>query len=430
VNLELSHPIALTRDAVSRLRETAADYDAVDVSDYPWPTSLRVAGYITCAGAAIGIGLQAGANHPDKLAAVLAGSAAFTLAFHWITALPNVPRPRALLLAGAQLAIALGMFLVGCTGAELLLFVLAAECQLVLPLLAAFAATAGLWLLTVVVVALGHVSLQGESWGQFIATSPAGFAFVAAFTYNALGERRLRIQATQLLDELNQAHEQLQLYADQVEELTVARERNRIAGEIHDTLGHYLTVVNIQLETAQKLLDRSPQAARDAVITAKSQADEALSEVRRSVAALGPKALELGFPEALVRFVDSLRRSTNLKIHVDTHSGTRLRPEVEVVAYRVIQEALTNVRKHAGARNVWVRLEWDDDSFHCSIRDDGRGVDHLENQDSFGLQSMRERVGGAGGWLKTESSPGHGFLVEFHIPAPAIRPAAAHARAR
>jgi signal transduction histidine kinase len=383
--------------------------------------SLRVAGYITCAGAAIAIGLQAGANHPFELAAVLAGSFAFTLAFHAITVLPTMPRALILLLAAGQLGIALGLFFVGCSGAELLMFVLAAESQLLLPLPAALAATVGLWLLTVLAVALNPATLKGQSLGQFLATSPAGFAFVAAFTFNALSERRLRIQATQLLDELNQAHEQLQLYADQVEELAVARERNRIAGEIHDTLGHYLTVVNVQLESAQKLLNRNAQAAMEAITVAKGQADEALREVRRSVAALGPQALEVGFPEALGSFIDSLRQTTDLKIHVDIHSGSQLRPEIEVVTYRVIQEALTNVRKHARAENVWLRLEWDDDALEGSVHDDGRGIDDVESHDSFGLQSMRERVGGAGGRIRAESSPGNGFLIEFHIPAPAVR---------
>jgi signal transduction histidine kinase len=411
------------------MHESPAGSDAVTLSDYPWPMTLRVAGYITCAGAAVAIGLQAGANHPVELCAVLAGTAVFTAAFHAIATLRTAHRVL-ILLAAAQLGITLGLFFAGCSGAELLMFVLAAESQLLLRLPAALAATVGLWLLTVLLVALNPSALKGQSFGQFVATSPAGFAFVAAFTFNAMSERRLRIQATELLEELNQAHKQLQVYTDQVEELAVARERNRIAGEIHDTLGHYLTVVNVQLETAQKLLSRNPQTALEAVTTAKGQADEALREVRRSVAALGPQALELGFPEALGRFIDSLARSTSLKIHVDTHGGGVLRPEVEVVAFRVIQEALTNVRKHAQAHNVWIRLEWDDDALEGSVRDDGHGVDDLDNQGSYGLQNMRERVGGAGGQIRTRSSPGNGFLVEFYIPAPAMRSGAARVRTR
>jgi glucose-6-phosphate-specific signal transduction histidine kinase len=313
--------------------------------------------------------------------------------------------------------LACGIFLVaGCTGAELLLFVLAAECQMVFPLVTALTVTVGLWLLSVLIVALNGFHAPGETWGQFLATSPAGFAFVAAFTYNALGERRLRIHTTELLEELNQAHQQLQSYTDQVEELAVASRTQSYGRRDTRHPGHYLTVVNVQLETAMKLQERNPEAAAEAISVAKVQAAEALSEVRRSVAALRPAGLDAGFSEALALFIDSLRKSTDLKIHLETHSTERLPPEIEVVAYRVIQEALTNVRKHARARNVWIRLKADDQGFDGEIRDDGRGAKDFESQGSFGLQSMRERLGGAGGWLRTQSIPGEGFSVEFHIP--------------
>lgn len=398
---------------------TRAAAPGASFQESPWPLTLRLAGYVTCAGAAAGIGIEAGANHPVKLAAVLAGSAAFALAFHVLASHANMPPWAPHALVAGQLAVALAMlFAAGCMGAELLMFVLTAELQLVLALRLALAGTVTLWLLTILAAALVGVSGSGQSLGEVIATSPAGFAFVAAFTHNALGERRQRLRATKLLHELNEAHAQLQFYAEQVEELAVARERNRIAGEIHDTLGHYLTVINIQLETAKKLQARDQSVAMEALTTAKTQAAEALKEVRRSVAALRPAALEMGLAEALAGFIDSLRNTTELEVHLETHSGGRLRPEVEVAAYRVIQEALTNVRKHAAAGNVWIRLRWNQDAFDGSIRDDGCGAGVVDGENSFGLQSMRERLGGVNGTLRIETRPGTGFVVAFHIPSP------------
>jgi signal transduction histidine kinase len=378
----------------------------------------------------VGIGAQAGANHPEALAAVIAGAIAVGLAFHALAVTPSLPRPAALGLLGIQLVITLGIYyLAGCGGAILLVYVLVAELQMVVSLQPALAGTVGLWLITTVPVAAGwnkyHYGAATEfggtpGFGFVIATSLPGFAFVAAFTHNALGERRQRLIATRLLADLNQAHAQLQLYAEQVEELAAARERNRIAGEIHDTLGHYLTVINIQLETAKKIYDRDPRAAAEAIATAKTQATEALSEVRRSVAALRPAALDIGLAGALGPFIDALRRSSELSIHLDVDDGGRLRPEVEVVAFRVIQEALTNVRKHAAAHNVWVTLSWDSSSLGGSVRDDGRGADLVEDIESVGFVSMRERLGGAGGTLEVDSRPHHGFSVSFQIPAPLL----------
>src|SRR5205823_5275804 len=112
-----------------------------------------------------------------------------------------------------------------------------------------------------------------------------------------------------------------------------------------------------------------------ALATAKKLASECLAEVRRSVAALRPAALDdVALPEAIGRLVDDLRRGSGLTIHVETHGAGTLSPAVEVTVYRVIQEALTNVRRHAQAHNVWVRIEWDPSWISASVRDDGRGA--------------------------------------------------------
>jgi signal transduction histidine kinase len=267
------------------------------------------------------------------------------------------------------------------------------------------------------------------------ATTFCGFVFVAAVTHSAVIEVMQRHQATILLDELNATHAQLQSYVSQVEGLTVARERNRLAREIHDTLGHYLTVINVQIETAQKLAARDPGRSQAALATAKTLASECLAEVRRSVEALRPAALDgVALPEAIARLVDDLRRASGVTIHVQGQGVGTLSPAAEVAVYRVIQEALTNVRKHAEARNVWLSTEWGPVWFTASVRDDGCGaVFQPHNGDAtapgFGLHGMRERVDAVGGTLEVNTAPGAGFRVQLRVPClpgPSTAPAPRH----
>jgi signal transduction histidine kinase len=255
------------------------------------------------------------------------------------------------------------------------------------------------------------------------ASTLTGFIFVVVFTRSAVTELIQRHQATILLDELNATHARLQTYVGQVEGLTVARERNRMARDIHDTLGHYLTVINVQIETAQKLSARDPARGQAALATAKTLASECLAEVRRSVDALRPAALDgVALPEAIARLVDDLRRASGVTIHVEGQGVGTLAPAAEETVYRVIQEALTNVRKHARAHNVWLRTEWGPAWFVCSVRDDGHGAAPQSGDDAagaapgFGLRGMHERVAAVGGALEITTAPGAGFGVSLRVP--------------
>jgi signal transduction histidine kinase len=388
---DIQHAIRRTARSLGTAQAGDARHQPVDRC--PWPVPLRVAGYVTALSATAGIAFAVGTSHPLGLAAAIAGAIAFTLAFHVLSGpRDGLPGWAGNIVLAGQLGIGIGLlFLANCMGAGLLIYILAAELQLRWRLRWAIVGTVGLWLLTVLSVWIGGVSTPYGSFAQFVATSPAGFVFVAAFTYGAVRERQQRFRATQLLEELNEAH---------------------------DSLGHYLTVINVQLETAKKLYGLRGEAGLEAVKNAKALAGECLNEVRRSVAALRPAPLELGLSEALAYLIESLRKTTDVAIHLESHGSGRLRPEVEAVTYRVIQEALTNVRKHAAASNVWLRLDWDSAELSGSVRDDGRGGLEAGNFGSFGLESMRERLATLGGTLATRSVPGEGFELSFNLPEP------------
>src|SRR5262249_12888076 len=149
--------------------------------------------------------------------------------------------------------------------------------------------------------------------------------------------------------ELERAHRQLQEYAVQVEELTVVRERTRLAREIHDTLGHHLSILNIQLETISRLVKRDPARLPEELVEARRIAAQSMQEVRSAVAALRPTSIaNLSLPQALNQLAREWEQPSSaiaLTLDLETELPP-LSPDVQLAFYRAAQEALTNVRKH------------------------------------------------------------------------------------
>ncbi len=260
-----------------------------------------------------------------------------------------------------------------------------------------------------VVLSLTFTSAAGMDAGlQIFLGLGAGFLFMSAFTRAAQNERQAR-------EQLEVANQQLADYATQVGQLATMRERNRLAREVHDSLGHYLTVINVQLEVVTKLLESNPSKALEAAKRAKELASEGLSEVRRSVAALRPSPLDdRSLPDALTSLIDTAREA-GLMITFEQSGALRtLTPEVETVLYRATQEALTNIRKHAHASTAQVRLAYDPNAVCLSIRDNGVGRQH--DEDNVGLTALRERVTALNGAVVAENHSGGGFQIEVTLP--------------
>lgn len=200
------------------------------------------------------------------------------------------------------------------------------------------------------------------------------------------------------------------------EQLATMRERNRVAREIHDSLGHYLTVIHLQLEIAGRSIGSDPDAAATAVGQAKRLTHEGLEDVRRSVAALrAPAVQDRPLPEAIKTLVERLAGSITFDVR-----GTPcpLPPVVALALFRTAQEALTNAEKHAGATRVGVELVYEPDSVELVVHDDGRG--DARGGDAgprgFGLLGVQERVALLGGSLQVTTRPGEGFRVRVAVP--------------
>lgn len=221
-------------------------------------------------------------------------------------------------------------------------------------------------------------------------------------------------ERAELLERLESAQAQL---AVSNHAAGVLAERERMAQEIHDTLAQGFTSVVMLAQTAQAQLDAGrAELARDRLAQVERVARENLAEARALVAAFGPAALaDATLAEALERLAERFQAETG--VHVEVVLGDAGAPDrdTEVVLLRAAQEALANIRKHAGAHRVLLRLHRDDGTLSLEVLDDGQGL-APGTAEGVGLRGMRERVAAGGGTLDVAGEPGRGTRVRLAMP--------------
>jgi signal transduction histidine kinase len=217
---------------------------------------------------------------------------------------------------------------------------------------------------------------------------------------------------------LETANRRLVDYAAQVEELAAVQERNRLAREIHDNIGHYLTIVNVQIEAARVTLGSDPSRALDALEKAQVIAKKGLSSVRESVAALRVSPVDNRSLEEAIAELVTETKSTGLSVQINVTGKPRaVDGKVALALYRVAQEGLTNVRKHSQASHVEVKLDFSHaGKTSLIVQDDGVGT--TDTGGGFGLIGMRERILLLGGDFRIETQSGQGFRLEATLPDP------------
>jgi len=239
-------------------------------------------------------------------------------------------------------------------------------------------------------------------------------------------QREQRAALTVAFEKQAQANVRLQRYADAVEELTISRERNRLARELHDTLAHSLSAVTVQLEAVRSLWQVDPEAAKRQLDTADAAAREGLTEARRSVQALRASPLQnLGLVMALrdLARVAAERTGAELILDLPEELDSDLKPAVEQGVYRIAQEALENVVRHSEANQISFRLQTDGEVLTLLVEDNGRGLDgsayrqsDTADEGGMGLRGMRERASLIGGHLAVESLVDQGTRISLEIP--------------
>ena len=231
------------------------------------------------------------------------------------------------------------------------------------------------------------------------------------------GQKQENERIRRLNEQLNQANDQLRDYAVNMERMTQMRERNRLAREIHDTLGHTLTGIIMGADAGLALFDVAPEESKKRIQIVAQSARDGLTDVRRSIKELRPDALEQStLAQALEGMVENFRLTTSARIdYFQEAAELKLDADEENTLYRVVQEGMTNAVRHGHADRIEIRITRTGDTVSVSIRDNGTGCPSPE--EGFGLRHMRERLEMLGGTLEygnldKEAADGYtGFFI-------------------
>lgn len=287
-------------------------------------------------------------------------------------------------------------------GLPIILLPLAAQAVVLLPRVLA----AAMCLLVIAGVS-GNLSWvpAWPHWLRNVAQATAAVVFVVAYVSVAQRERDARVRAEAL--------------AGEVAQLATANERNRMAREIHDTLGHYLTVIHVQLEAARAVLATDPARGLLAVTRAQSLAKDGLAAVRQSVHALRDDAHVEGVEAQIRTVVEAVRGETFDAAFMCEGTPRPVRAPIALALHRTALEALTNVRKHAAATRVDLTLAFRGDRVELHVRDNGRGAGGRPAMEAHGvgLRGIRERAEQLGGTASYHTPDDGGFAVSLELPA-------------
>jgi NarL family two-component system sensor histidine kinase YdfH len=249
----------------------------------------------------------------------------------------------------------------------------------------------------------------------------AALGFSAFFAYAFYRQTEAREQAQNLIMELEEAHQQLAEYALEVENLSIANERQRMARELHDTLAQGLAGLILQLEAAdihieKKRVDKTREILQQALVRARAtlvDARRAINDLRIDLS--DPKNLVDGITREVERFNDA----TGIPCELTLNIPDTLSDEASEHIFRTVTEGLGNIARHAQASRVVVEITQEDNRLNLHIQDDGIGFnpdDEITRSGHYGLLGIRERARLAGGTLKIDSSSGKGTEIHLSLP--------------
>jgi signal transduction histidine kinase len=253
-----------------------------------------------------------------------------------------------------------------------------------------------------------YLSIVGIVLGEGITFLVVGYMFSRMM----VAQRRQR-------QELAEANRHLTRYAAAIEQLATSRERNRLARELHDTLAHSLSALAVQLEAVDAAWEETPAEARTLLVKSLALTRSGLTEARRSLQALRASPLEdLGLALAVRALAESTAARIGATLTLALPEAVEnLPPDVEQGFYRIAQEALNNVTKHAAARHLMVVLQQNNGATDLTITDDGQGFAWAaaEMKAGYGLRGMQERAALMGAAFHVTSAPDQGTTVNVSV---------------
>lgn len=286
------------------------------------------------------------------------------------------------------------------------------------------------WMLIVCALLVAALAVSYGLHGGWEAALLAGvgyltaIVFVVVITQMAVRERGIRAEMEQLAADLAVANRRLREYAIQAEELAVTRERARLANEIHDSVGHTLTALDVQLELLVRLPPDQTDQRRQIAQQARTLVKQGLTDMRRAVEALRPAALEtFSLREAIAALVADFEQTTRIPVGWKVEGETApLPPRLALPLYRAAQEALTNVRRHApSAEQVTVKLSYASEGMRLLVENDiPLTADSLpadsSTEEGYGLRGLRERTEALGGTFSAGADGASTFRLDVSLP--------------
>ena len=257
---------------------------------------------------------------------------------------------------------------------------------------------------------------------QFLSYAAVSLSFTFVMSYLVRKQITERERIQKINGELEEAYRKLMESESKNKQLSIEKERTRMAREIHDTLGHTLTAIIVQTEACRRLMEANAGNAADELLKAQELAREGLNDVRRSIKALRPSALESGTVfDALHSLTDEINKTTFVKINISTNlneeeAAKRLEqlPGATVAIYRVVQESITNAIRHGKAEAINICFTFGDGGLELYIQDVGVGCTAFKK--GFGLTGITERISSIGGFVEFAGIKDRGFKTYVTIP--------------
>jgi signal transduction histidine kinase len=275
---------------------------------------------------------------------------------------------------------------------------------------------------------LSNVNLIQEQWSMPVPSTEqlrleVTFITITSSFYFSLSIIFIFILVNALISEhqsrqkLALAHEQLRQYSLRIEDQAILQERNYIAREIHDSLGHTLTAQRIQLENALLFYRTEPDKTYNYINGAMQLTVMAIKEIRQSVSKLRSNPLQSeDLESALSLLVKDFSQRSNISLDYTIDISHPLTVDINTAVFRIIQEALTNISKYSTAQQVIINIHSRPGNLYLYIEDNGKGFNPEQNTTGFGIQGMRERATTLGGTFYVDSSPDRGCKIQVNIP--------------
>lgn len=264
------------------------------------------------------------------------------------------------------------------------------------------------------------VHIITSSWDVVWSSLPvfgAGQVFILVFTQMMLNEENARREIETLVVQLKEANERLREFALQAEELAVVKERNRLAREIHDGLGHYLTTLNMQIKAIKAVMDTDLESAHQLLSKAEGVTHKALLDIRQSVRALRDPGLPIKNIEEVIRDLLQECEHSGIQTRMEVKGTSRkIDQELKAALIRLVQESISNTLKHSRATIYQLVLDFQPDCIVLEIYDNGVGVDGESLKGGFGIIGMQERVALLKGKMEISTAPGAGFSIKIVLP--------------